>query len=185
MDMPMTIITKPLAPAVKDGAPAQLPIVAARLADCTAVVALFGALHAYNASLDRHFALADDWADLLRADFLQTYQDPDRLWLLLKDGDKSVGLLIVSIHTDSPLFRHRRWVEVEALYVAPGHRGNGSARRLLKQAYAWARAHGLARVQLYVTATNVRAQAVYAADGFTITQAIMRKTLGQPLPHPN
>ncbi len=185
MDMPMTINHLPLASTVKDGVPVQLPIVAARLADCTAVVALFGALHAYNASLDRHFALADDWADLLRAEFRQTYQDPDRLWLLLRDGDRAVGLLMAGIHTDSALFRHRRWVEVEALYVAPGHRGKGAARCLLKKAYAWARAHGLARVQLYVTATNVRAQAMYAADGFTITQAIMRKTLGQPLPHPN
>ncbi len=177
MDMPITMINTQVIPTLPHRAPIQLPIGAAQLADCNAVVALFGALHAYNASLDRHFALADDWADLLRADFSKTYQDPERLWLLMKDEEQDVGLLIAGIHTDSPLFRHRHWVEVEALYLAPSHRGRGAARRLLKRAYTWAQAHGLSRVELYVTATNVRAQSVYVADGFSITQAIMRKTL--------
>jgi ribosomal protein S18 acetylase RimI-like enzyme len=74
---------------------------------------------------------------------------------------------------------------VEAVYVAPSYRGQGAARRLLKRAYAWAQAHGLARVQLYVTASNVRAQSVYTAEGFTLTQGIMRKTLGQAPPRSN
>src|SRR5215510_6961327 len=153
MDMPITMENIPVIPTLAQRARAQLAIVAARPEDCQAVVTLFGALHAYNASLDGHFALADDWVNQLRADFSKTYQNPDRLWLLTKDGDQAVGLLIAGIHTDSPLFRHRRWVEVEALYVAPSHRGRGAARRLLKKAYAWAQAQGLSRVELYVTAT--------------------------------
>jgi GNAT superfamily N-acetyltransferase len=177
MDMSLTINSKQVTSVLDRRAAIELPIVAARWADRNAVVALFGALHAYNASLDHHFALADDWAELLRADFSKTHQDADRLWLIVKDGDQPVGLLIAGIHTDSPLFRHRRWVEVEALYLAPSHRGQGTARRLLKKAYAWAQAHGLSRVELYVTSTNLRAQAVYADDGFTVTQAIMRKML--------
>ena len=39
-----------------------LHIVHAQCSDCDAVVSLFGALHAYNASLDPHFALAVGWA---------------------------------------------------------------------------------------------------------------------------
>jgi ribosomal protein S18 acetylase RimI-like enzyme len=97
--------------------------------------------------------------------------------MLVKDGEQAVGLLIAAIHTDSPLFRHRHWVDVEALYVAPSHRRTGIAHRLLREAYAWAQASGVARVQLYVTASNVRAQSVYAEQGFAVTQAIMRKSL--------
>jgi len=85
--------------------------------------------------------------------------------------------LIAAVHTDSPMFRHRRWVEVEALYVASGYRRMGVAQRLLNQAYQWAETRGLSRVQLYVTASNVRAQSVYTDQGFTVTQAIMRKSL--------
>ncbi|MBX3084916.1 MAG: GNAT family N-acetyltransferase [Anaerolineae bacterium] len=154
-----------------------LAIVPAQLEDCETVIALFGALHHYNSSLDPHFALSDEWESLLRHDFCKTYQQPEKQWLLVKVGSQTVGLLIAAIHTDSPLFRHRQWVEVEALYVAPTHRGQGVAHELLNQAYAWAASKGLRRVQLYVTATNERARSVYTEQGFAITQAIMRKTL--------
>jgi len=154
-----------------------LHIIPAQLADADAVISLFGALHSYNASLDTHFTLADGWETLLRREFYETAQQPDRLWLMVKDGNLAVGLLIATVHTDSPMFRHRQWVEVEALYVAPSHRCMGIAQCLLDQAYQWAETQGLCRVQLYVTATNVRAQAVYTDQGFAVTQAIMRKSL--------
>lgn len=154
-----------------------LKIVPATYADCDDVVDLFGALHRYNASLDHHFVLADNWKDLLREQFHTTYCDPNMQWLLVKDGNQTVGLLIAAVNTDSPLFRHRRWVEVQALYVADSHRRQGVACRLLNRAYAWAESMGLPRVQLYVTASNVRAQTVYEDQGFIISQAIMRKTL--------
>jgi len=154
-----------------------LQIVAAQPTDSDTIVTLFGALHSYNASLDANFALADGWETLLHQEFSETCQHPDKLWLLVKDGCKAVGLLIAGIHTDSPLFKHRQWVEVEALYVADSHRCMGLAHALLNRAYSWAEANGLARVQLYVTASNERAQSVYAEQGFSVTQAIMRKSL--------
>jgi ribosomal protein S18 acetylase RimI-like enzyme len=177
MDMPITLDHVQATETKTYRTSSQLRIVAAQRADGNAVVALFGALHAYNASLDTHFELADGWQTLLRRQFSETWQDADRLWILVKDGEEAVGLLMAAIHTDSPLFRHGRWVEVEALYVAPSHRHKGIAHRLLKEAYAWAQASGLARVQLYVTASNVRAQSVYTEQGFAVTQAIMRKQL--------
>ena len=157
--------------------PEPLRFVPARLDDCAAVLALFEALHRYNASLDPHFALSDGWEDILREQFQRTVDDPAMMWLLVKDGDKAVGLLIAGVHTDSPLFRHRQWVEVQALYVADSHRRMGIARSLLNEAYGWAEALNLPRVQLYVTASNERAQSVYEEEGFATSQAIMRKKL--------
>src|SRR5215207_535236 len=154
-----------------------LCIVPAQLNDCDAVVDHFGALHRYNTALDAHFALADEWEALLRHEFRETFQHPDHLWLLGKANDQAVGLLMAAIHTDSPMFRYRHWVEVEALYVTDSHRGTGIAQRLLNRAYDWAEQQGLARVQLYVTASNSRAQSVYSQEGFATTQAIMRKSL--------
>lgn len=154
-----------------------LRIVPARLADCDEVVALFGALHRYNASLDAHFALSDGWETILAEQFRSSWNSPDMMWLLVKQGSKAVGLLIAGVHTDSPLFRHRQWVEVQAVYIADSHRRLGLARRLLNRAYDWAAALNLPRVQLYVTASNVRAQSVYEEEGFAATQAIMRKKL--------
>jgi ribosomal protein S18 acetylase RimI-like enzyme len=155
-----------------------LRLVAADIHDQHDVFNLFEALHSYNASLDPHFALSDNWEAVLCEEFKRTYNCPDKLWLLVKDGEKAVGLLIASVHIDSPLFRHRQWVEVEALYVAATHRRQGIACDLLDVVYRWAAQKQLPRVQLYVTATNVRAQNVYHGEGFTNTQAIMRKSLG-------
>ncbi|MEO8610350.1 MAG: GNAT family N-acetyltransferase [Chloroflexota bacterium] len=149
--------------------------VTAQPSDEDAVAALFEALHRYNASLDPQFALSDGWETILRDEFRATYDDPNMMWLLVKDGDEAVGLLIAGVHTDSPLFRHRQWVEVQAVYVADSHRRMGIARSLLNRAYAWAETKNLARVQLYVTASNVRAQSVYTDEGFATTQAIMLK----------
>ena len=95
----------------------------------------------------------------------------------LKVGNEPVGLLIAGVHSDSPMFQHRRWVEVEGLYVADTHRKLGIARKLLQRAYDWAESLSLPRVQLYVTASNVRAQSLYENEGFATSQAIMRKSL--------
>ncbi len=155
----------------------DLQLVTAHLIDVDSVVALFSALHGYNASLDPHFALADDWESLLRHEFQKTVCHPDHLWVLIKDGERAVGLLIAAVHMDSPMFRHRCWVEVEALYVDGSYRGKHVVQRLLDKAYSWAESKRIRRVQLYVTASNVRAQALYTKQGFTVTQAIMRKSL--------
>ncbi len=152
-------------------------IVPAQLDDCNAVITLFGALHRFNTALDPYFALSDGWESLLKQQFCATHDNPDALWLLVKNGKKDIGLLMAAVHVDSPLFRHRTWVEVEAVYVVDAYRSMGIARHLLNRAYAWAEALNVPRIQLYVTATNTHAQAVYAGDGFVTSQAIMRKNL--------
>src|SRR5262245_31641789 len=77
----------------------ELQIISAQPTDADAIVALFGALHSYNASLDAHFALSDDWETLLRHEFRVTCRQADRLWLLVKQGNRAVGLLIAAVHT--------------------------------------------------------------------------------------
>lgn len=51
-------------------------------------------------------------------------------------------------------------------------RGMGLADRLLAQGVRWARESGYASVQLYVTATNLRAKHFYARVGFRPVQEI-------------
>ncbi len=152
--------------------------------DVAAVTRLFGALHRYNASLDPAFALADGWEELLRDHFLRTHEDQGALWLLARPCRESggrfrepVGLLLVEAHRDSPLFRERSWAELVALYVAPERQGSGLATRLLDEAITWASAGGFDRLQLYVTATNLRARAFYRRSGLRPTQEIWRMEL--------
>jgi GNAT superfamily N-acetyltransferase len=139
-----------------------------------AVAQLFAALHQFNAGLDPHFRLAEGWEPLLQAHFDRTHQAPGSLWLLAWCADVPVGLLLMEAHSDSPLFAERQWAELVALYVAPDQRGGALGRQLVAAGQHWAAAHGFARIQLYVTASNMRAKQFYARCGFAPTQEIWR-----------
>ncbi|GAB4206759.1 MAG: hypothetical protein OHK0022_34210 [Roseiflexaceae bacterium] len=145
--------------------------------DHWAVQRLFAALHSHNAALDARFALADGWMALLDAHLEQTRASGNGLTLLAWEGDTPVGLLMMGSHTDSPLFHHRHWVELLALYVAPEARGDGLADRLLAEGLAWTVAQGYDRVQLFVTASNLPARRFYQRAGFRCAQEIWRLEL--------
>jgi len=146
--------------------------------DDWAVQHLFAALHTFNATLDARFALAEGWQAVLNEHLLHSRAHDHSLTLLAWLDDEPVGLLMMDGHTDSPLFRHRHWAELVALYVAPSQRGNGLAERMVAAGSAWAHEHGYERVQLYVTRTNVGAQSFYERRGFKPVQEIWRLELG-------
>lgn len=148
--------------------------------DHWAVQQLFAALHTHNAALDACFSLADGWVTLLDTHLEQTRASGSGLTLLAWDGTTPVGLLMMGSHTDSPLFHHRRWVELLALYVAPEARGSGTADRLLSEGLAWTTAQGYDRVQLFVTASNLSARRFYQRVGFRCAQEIWRLELPAP-----
>lgn len=162
--------------------------------DFDVVATLFEGLHHFNASLDPRFELADNWRALLRSHFQNTCTAAGALWLLAcveqpenvaKNGHrqpKAVGLLIMESHQDSPLFKHRRWAELVALYVDPAYRGSGLASRLVAYAQTWVAEHGFDRVQLYVTASNEQAKGFYRRHRFEPVQEIWR--LAMPLSQP-
>jgi GNAT superfamily N-acetyltransferase len=150
------------------------PIEADSLADFKR---LFLKLHLFNASLDPRFALDEDWErhfDMLVAATPDTRQC---LALLARDQGRPAGFVLASVHRDSPLWRHREWAEVEALYVERAWRGAGLADELLARALNWAAELSLPSVQLFVTATNARALRFYERQGFRPAQAILRRML--------
>lgn len=154
--------------------PDQFQFTEAQRDDFESVAALFGALHTYNATLDPSFALADNWRALLHDYFVRTFDDPQTFWLLAWKDARPVGLLIVKGHIDSPLFRHRHWTELVAIYVEPECRGTSLARTLVERARDWTMDHGSDRMQLYVTATNATARAFYRSCGLRPIQEIWR-----------
>jgi GNAT superfamily N-acetyltransferase len=140
--------------------------------DGWAIQALFAALHAFNAGLESRFALAEGWERELSAHLARERELENGLTLLAWDGDQPVGLAMVAAHADSPLFRHRRWAELTALYVVPEARRGGIAAALLAAATAWAVGRGLGEVRLYVTASNEPARRFYRGHGFRPIQEI-------------
>jgi ribosomal protein S18 acetylase RimI-like enzyme len=149
----------------------------ATVEDATEVIRLFGALHAHNASLDACFELAEGWPDLVHTYLEQSLRSEESIWLVAAGQEHLAGFVLVEVHADSPLYRHRHWAEIVGLYVEPEARGSGVARRLMERAYVWAAARGLPRVQLYVSTPNIAAQSFYRREGFEATQFIMRRML--------
>lgn len=152
-------------------------ITVATLADDYHVRRMFGALHAHNAALDPRFTLAEGWEHVLDQHLAHVRAAGHGLTLLAWIGALPVGLAMFDGHLDSPLFRHRRWCELLALYVEPAARGGGAADRLLDAGVRWARQRGYDRIQLYVTATNLPAKRFYARHGFRPTQEIWRREI--------
>lgn len=145
--------------------------------DKGAVRALFGALHAFNAALEPRFALADGWEQVLARHLVRKEAGGQDVTLLAWDGADPVGLAMVAGHVDSPLFRHRRWAELTALYVVSGVRGAGVADRLLAEARTWAGSSGFGELRLYVTASNQQARHFYAKAGLRPIQEIWTMAL--------
>jgi ribosomal protein S18 acetylase RimI-like enzyme len=143
-----------------------------------AIHRLFGELHAFNASLEARFALADGWERVLSDHLRQERTTGCGVTLLAWDGADSVGLAMLGSHTDSPLFRHRSWAELTALHVVPAARGRGVADLLLTAGSAWAEERGHAEIRLYVTTANDRARRFYGRAGFRSIQEVWTADLG-------
>ena len=154
-----------------------IDIVEATPADSADVIRLFGALHCYNTALDTHFALADGWETLVQQYLEQSEHSDDSIWLLARHTDQTIGFVLVEVHSDSPLYRHRRWAEIVGLYVEESYRGSDVASLLMEHAYEWAVQHRLRMMQLYVTEANQQAQRFYHKQGFSTSQVIMRRAL--------
>lgn len=145
--------------------------------DTWAVRQLFQSLHGLNADLDPMFALAPGWERLLDEHLEHVRATGNGLTLLAWEAGRPVGLIMMDGHTDSPLFRHRHWAELIALYVEPDVRGRQVSNALVREGVAWAHTRGYERVQLYVTASNERAKSFYARIGFEPVQEIWRLPL--------
>lgn len=146
--------------------------------DAWAVHHLFKALHTFNAELDPRFALSDKWEQVLGEHLTYVHTTGHGLTLLAWRQDEPVGLLMMGVHSDTPLFRHRHWAELLAIYVTPTVRGGPLADHLLALGAAWAHEQGYERVQLYVTASNEPAKRFYTRAGYQPVQEIWRLELG-------
>jgi ribosomal protein S18 acetylase RimI-like enzyme len=80
--------------------------------------------------------------------------------------------MMMEARTDSPLFAHRHWAEITALYVAPERRGQAVSDALVAAGARWARERGFTRIQLFVTSSNVLAKRFYQRVGFAPIQEI-------------
>ncbi|MGF1501739.1 MAG: GNAT family N-acetyltransferase [Paracoccaceae bacterium] len=86
------------------------------------------------------------------------------------DGAGAVGFVLFGVETeigDYVLPENRRVGRISDLWVEPGARGQGVARRLLQAAEEALAALGICRVEVSALPDNRRARAFYEAAGFS------------------
>lgn len=149
--------------------------------DVAAIGVLFRQLHTFNTALDPRFALSAKWEAHFERVMHEALRGSEVLCLIARETDtgRPCGFALAGVHRDSGMWRYREWVEVEDLYVDEAWRGSGLADALLARLYEWAESVGQSVVQLYVTANNERAINFYRREGFSQTQAIMRRVLDE------
>lgn len=106
------------------------------------------------------FAIAITRADQPDLDAIETfYQSGAGNFWLARDGGRVVGTVAL-IDIGGGIGALRK------MFVAPSHRGDGTAKLLLDTLLAWAREQGLVAVYLGTTAKFLAAQRFYAKHGF-------------------
>jgi ribosomal protein S18 acetylase RimI-like enzyme len=107
-----------------------------------------------------------DWPDLAELEALAEGRGGT---ILVADAEGAAAgfvVLLIGERPDHPVWRRRRFVEVNAMGVAVAARRNGVGRALLEAAAAWAAAMGADELELNVYAFNAEARAFYEAMGF-------------------
>jgi len=110
----------------------------------------------------------------------QVIANDGALLVAVEGGGEVVGAVVILMRSapDFPIFVQQRWGVIDSLVVAPTHRRNKVATRLLHAAEAWIKARGASWLELNVYDVNVEARAFYAAVGYLPFIHRIRKSLG-------
>src|SRR3954464_9631483 len=95
--------------------------------------------------------------------------EPRMLIRVARDAGKVVGMILVTIDKEVPIYTYSEYAFVQDMAVRETHRRRGIAQRLLADAAAWGKNHGLTQLRLMVAHQNPTAQAAFQKAGFKKT----------------
>lgn len=120
--------------------------------------------------------------------FFDVLAHPNKaLRVAVVDG-RLVGLILLleSVSLDDPIYRPRRYLEVDEIAVLVEYRGQGIGRRLMETAEHIAVERNIDTIELDVWQANAQAVAFYDHLGYrTIRCRMARQLTGKPLTHPD
>ena len=100
--------------------------------------------------------------------FEEILQNPEKVLLVAEEDGRLLGQILLNITKtpDDPIIKPRKFVYVDELGVAASHRGQGIGKKLMAAAEEWARAQGIAEIELNVWEENGRAITFYENLGY-------------------
>lgn len=87
------------------------------------------------------------------------------------------GLLTCFEEDNASYFHPPKYARIQTPFVRPEARGRGHMRRLLDEAYRWARERELTEVRLYVSALAEEANRIAEDQGFEAIAVIRRRSI--------
>jgi GNAT superfamily N-acetyltransferase len=109
--------------------------------------------------------------------FFENILGDDRAAVLVADDGQVIGFVHVRLNStpDLPVFRPQTRGLVDAIFVAPEHRGRGVGAALMRAAESWAVERGATGMDVNVYEFNETAIAAYAAMGYSTLSRKMSK----------
>jgi len=80
-----------------------------------------------------------------------------------------VGMILATIIEEIPIYTFKEYAMIQDMAVRPEYRRRGIAQRLLADAAAWAKGHGVNQLRLMVANQNPDARAAFEKAGFRPT----------------
>ncbi len=111
---------------------------------------------------------------MTQAWFEEILQNPEKVLLVAEENGRLLGQILLTITKtpDDPILKPRKFVYVDELTVTASYRGQGIGKKLMAAATSWARAQGIAEIELNVWEENGRAIAFYEKLGY---QSVRRR----------
>lgn len=150
---------------------------AATARDLDRVAALWTAITAHHEPFDPLFRMRADADAALRELLGRLQRDPDAAIFVHDANGDVAGMCIVRIDHAPPILEEVERAEITDLGVREDARRCGIGTALVDCALRWARASGVARVEIQVASENVEAQAFWRAKGFGELMNILHKRL--------
>lgn len=111
--------------------------------------------------------------------FNEILANEDKALLVAELYDKLVGLVLINLKTtpDDPIFRPRRYANIDEVAVAKEYRGQGIGRHLMTKTHEWIVAQGVKEIELFVWERNQNAIRFYEKLGYRMVRKGMKLDL--------
>jgi GNAT superfamily N-acetyltransferase len=123
--------------------------------------------------------------DLRRELYLKRIEAPDSEVFVVERPDGGLdGMITCFVEENLPYLRPRFYCRLQTPFVRAAARGRGNLKKLLNEAYRWARERELIEVRLYTAADNLLANALADELGFTAIEVVRRRPIDWSMPPP-
>ncbi len=121
--------------------------------------------------------------DLRRELYVKKIANPDTAVFVVERSDGGLdGMITCFVEENLPYLQPRYYGRLQTPFVRPDARGRGNLKKLLNEAYRWARERELTEVRLYTGADNLLANALADELGFTAIEVVRRRPIDWSLP---